>query len=166
MLTIVHSPTGLLHLAASCAAMLLGAAVLCLPKGTRLHKRIGYVYTFAMLGVNTSAFCIYYLWGKFGVFHWFAVLSTLTLLAGMLPMFLFRDRLKALGWHLGFMYWSVIGLYCAFVAEVLVRMPHALFRGNFALAINLSIFSLMTLGAVAFGHYQKQWMRTGQHRNE
>lgn len=161
MMTIVHSPTGLLHLAAACLAMLLGAAVLFLPKGTRLHKRIGYAYALAMLTVNATAFAIYYLWGRFGVFHWFAVLSTGTLLAGMLPMFLFRNRLKALGWHLGFMYWSVIGLYCAFVAEVLVRMPHELFRGNFALAINLSVFSLMTLGSVAFGYYKRQWERVG-----
>lgn len=157
MSNFVHSPVGLLHLAAACLAMPLGALVLYLPKGSTWHKRIGYAYCASMLILNATAFMIYHLWGKFGVFHWFAILSTCTLLAGMLPLYWVQNRPKALGLHLSFMYWSVIGLYCAFVAETLVRIPHEIFRGNFALAINVSIFSLMTLGNVLFGHYKKRW---------
>jgi len=159
MQSIVHSPVGLLHLAASCAALILGLAILCLQKGTARHKRMGYAYVVSMLTVNGTAFLIYQLWGRFGVFHWFAVLSLLTLLAGILPLFLVRERPRARSLHLSFMYWSVIGLYSALVAEIMVRIPHALFRGNFGLAINVSIFSLMGLGGVLFGYLRQKWHR-------
>ncbi len=159
LLSIVHSPTGLLHLAVSCLAMIFGALILLLNKGTQLHKRIGYAYAVCMLLVNATAFMIYHLWGRFGIFHWFAVLSLFSLSMGMLPLFLVKNRPKALYLHVNFMYWSVIGLYCAFVAETLVRIPHALFRGNFALAINGSIFLVMLIGGVCFGIWKKKWQK-------
>lgn len=51
------------------------------PNGTRSHLRPGYVYTAAMTGRLFTAFMIYHLRGRFGLFHWLAVVSSLRLAA-------------------------------------------------------------------------------------
>ena len=56
------------------------------PKGTSKHKRAGYFYCIAMLGVNITALMIYQLFGSFGIFHWLSILSLFTLCAGMIPV--------------------------------------------------------------------------------
>jgi uncharacterized membrane protein len=119
---LISASLGAWHLAFSLLALLTGTVILLRQKGDKLHKQIGYVYCFAMLGLNTSAFGIYSLFGKFGIFHWMAILSSLTLLAGMLPIILKRPK-SYLTLHISFMYWSVMGLYAAFVSESLVRIP-------------------------------------------
>ena len=119
---LVFSNTGLVHLIFSIMALILGTMVLFAPKGTTRHKRFGYFYTAAMIGLIVTAFMIYHLFDKFGIFHWMAVLSTFTLLAGMLPILL-KKPTGYISLHFNFMYWSVFGLYGAFVAETLVRMP-------------------------------------------
>jgi uncharacterized membrane protein len=86
MITIVSSLTGLIHLIISIIALVTGLVVLTTKKGTKNHKQIGYVYSISMILVNLTAFMIYKLYGKFGIFHWFAVISCLTLIAGLYPV--------------------------------------------------------------------------------
>ena len=155
LLSIVHSPTGLLHLAVSCLAMIFGALILFLHKGTQLHKRIGYAYTVCMILVNATAFMIYHLWGRFGIFHWFAVLSLFSLSMGMLPLFLVKNRPKALKLHVNFMYWSVIGLYGAFVSEMMTRIPEVPFYNMVGVATG----GVMLVGGILFGINKAKWMK-------
>lgn len=120
LLSITHSPTGLVHLIAALIALVAGTGVLLADKGTRLHVRAGYVYVAAMVVMLAMAFGIYHLYGSFAVFHWLALVSVLTLLGGMVSVVLRRPR-AYMSLHLSFMYWSVAGLYMAFVAETAVR---------------------------------------------
>ena len=83
---IVSGTTGLIHLIASIIALITGLFVLTTTKGTKTHKQIGYVYSISMVLLNLTAFMIYKLYGKFGIFHWFAVVSCLTLFAGLYPV--------------------------------------------------------------------------------
>jgi len=78
-------PLGLVHLACAVVALGAGAGVLLLRKGTRRHRRLGWVYVAAMLGLNLTALLIYRLFGRFGPFHLAALLSLVTVLAGLLP---------------------------------------------------------------------------------
>lgn len=117
-----HSTTGIIHLASALAAMLLGAAVMLLSKGTPVHKRIGYMYVASMVLVNVTAFMIYHLFGRFGPFHMAAIVSSVGIAGGMVPV-LFRQRFPDWkSYHYQFMNWSVVGLYAAFWAESLVRL--------------------------------------------
>lgn len=116
---IVHSHLGLAHTLLAILAMAAGALVVFGRKGTAGHKRVGYVYAAAMLGVNGTAMRLYH-FGSFNLFHIFAIVALLTLIAGILPA-----RRQAEGWfarHYYCMSWSVVGLYCAFWAEVGVRL--------------------------------------------
>lgn len=89
---IVSGTTGLLHLIFSIFALVTGLLVLVSPKGTRRHRQIGYVYSVSMILLNGTAFMIYLLFGNFGIFHGFAIVSTLTLFAGLYPVFTRTDK--------------------------------------------------------------------------
>jgi uncharacterized membrane protein len=119
----VNSNLGWFHLATALLAMIAGAFVLAANKGTVQHKRVGYVYVFAMVLVCGSALGIYNLTGRFGVFHLMAIVSSLTLALGMTPLFLRNLPRKYKAVHVWFMYYSVLGLYAAFASELSVRIP-------------------------------------------
>lgn len=145
---LTHDSTGFIHLIASLASLLFGTAVLLLDKGTMRHKQAGYCYTAAMVVTLITAFMIYRVFGGFGLFHGFAIVSSVTLAAGLWPAF--RRRGNWVMSHLAFMYWSVIGLYAATVAEVLTRIPDAPFWGTLGISI-----AIVMLGAELFWRRQQ-----------
>ena len=104
-------------------ALVTGAWALYLPKRSRAHKRVGYAYAGAMAIMLITAFQIYALFGSFGVFHWLAVISSITLVGGMVPVLLRWPAGNFLTYHFSFMYWSVVGLYMAFFGELAARLP-------------------------------------------
>ena len=138
---LVHSSTGAVHITSALAAMLLGAAIILMTKGTTTHKRVGYGYVAAMVLVNVTAFMIYHLFGRFGPFHIAAIVSGAGVIGGMVPV-IFRHRIR--GWyyyHYYFMNWSVVGMYAAFWAETLVRLfPMKQFWPVVAIATGLTAF--------------------------
>lgn len=122
MENIVSGTTGMIHLFVSIIALITGLSVLVMTKGTKRHKLIGYIYAISMILLNLTAFMIYKLFGKFGIFHWCAIASCLTLFAGLYPVLTKKSKNYLLK-HFNFMYWSVIGLYAALMAEVFARLP-------------------------------------------
>ena len=115
------------HLVAACTALIAGLCVFFTRKGTRLHKQLGYVYFFNMLGLNISALFIYRLTGYFGPFHGAALASLLTLIAGFIPAYLRIPQERWLALHYEFMNWSYVGLVAAGVSEAATRLPSAPF---------------------------------------
>jgi len=150
-----HDWVGALHLLASVIALASGSLVLWMDKGGRLHRQIGYVYTGSMLVVIMTAFSIYRLFGGFGIFHIAAVVSFVTLLGGMLPVILKKPVHNYLSLHYSFMYWSVIGLYAAFVSETLTRIPESPFYGM----VGVATFAVMLSAQIFFVKYQKKWYK-------
>jgi uncharacterized membrane protein len=116
-------PLGLVHASFGIAALLLGLPVVLLRKGSLLHRRIGMLYAICMLLLNATAFAIYDLFGRFGPFHWLALLSLLTVTAGILPVWLRQPAASWLELHARTMSWSYAGLLAAFFAEVGARLP-------------------------------------------
>lgn len=143
-----------LHIGAAVLAMVLGMSVLFMRKGTVRHKRTGYAYVASMLAVNGSAFGMYKLFGTFGPFHVAAVISLLTLVAGMRAV-LRRPRKPQ--WHvahLTYMYWSVIGLYAAFFSELIVRLP---IPGRFMWLVGVATGATVLLGIRMQGRLTERW---------
>ncbi len=149
---LTHSSTGLIHLASAVVAVLAGTLVLAQTKGTRVHRRWGYVYVAAMLVLNGTAFGIYRLFGGWGIFHYAATLSLLSLAMGFLPALLRMQGWKR--WHVAGMYWSVIGLYAALVSEIVTRIPGV----NFGLMVGLGTAAVMLAGWAAFWKNSRDWM--------
>lgn len=153
---LVHDWIGLIHLAAAIIALITGTAVLAMQKGTKTHRRMGFVYSGAMVIVVATAFMIYRLFGGWGIFHWAALVSGLTLLGGMVPVML-RKPNDWITLHFSFMYWSVMGLYMAFVSEMLTRIPTTPFLGM--LGITTGIIGVAAGGFFYYrkSHWEKQY---------
>lgn len=120
-----HDITGWIHTLAALVALWTGSLILIKTKGTLWHRRTGRVYGVSMLIVCATSLMIYRLHNSFGILHFFALISTVTLVLGMLPLYI-KGTKNAIVRHLAWMYWSVIGLYSAFVAEILTRVPQML----------------------------------------
>ena len=144
---------GLIHLIASSLAMVTGSLVLLLKKGTKVHKQVGYVYVFSMLVLLITAFMIFRLFDGWGIFHYTALLSTVTICLGMIPVLLRKPEGRWKYLHFTFMYWSVMGIYAAFAAEVLTRIPDQPFFGMVGLATGI----IMAIGGVVFGFNKAKW---------
>jgi len=143
MNSLIHSTTGLIHLLSCLFALVAGTGILILTKGSVMHKRIGYVYCLSMVIVIGTAFGLYHLFGRFGPFHFAALISAATLAAGMIPV-LFRTK-SWLSLHLSFMYYSVIGLYAAFASEIIVRIPGIAFGPAVGIATALVMMTAIYL---------------------
>ena len=148
-----YDPTGWIHTIAAIIALITGSLILYKAKGTKEHILTGRIYGLAMLIVCATSFLIYRVHGTFGILHIFAIISTVTLALGMLPLYMKWSKNYLLQ-HLSWMYWSVIGLYCAFAAEIFTRLP-MIFSvertyGLFYLLIGISSGFVGYLGARRF----------------
>lgn len=167
---LISNEIGLIHLIFSIVAMILGTLILVKTKGSKSHKRIGYLYCISILGINITAFMLYHLFGKFGIFHWMAILSLATLFSGMIPMFIKKPK-SYISLHYNFMYWSVIGLYGAFMAETFVRIPDVVIDSGipnsaFYNMTGIAVGITMSLGAFFAIRNKKKWDKFDQSIDE
>ncbi|UOQ67458.1 hypothetical protein [Hymenobacter volaticus] len=150
---VVYSNWGLLHLIAALASLVLGTAVLVLSKGNKRHKQLGYSYVGSMTVMLATSFAIYRQFHSFGIFHVAALLSSITLCAGMVPVLRKKPTLSWQRLHYSFMYLSVLELYVALVAEVLVRRPGM----GFWDVVSLSTATVLLPGTALFTRFYKRW---------
>lgn len=151
MAPILHSVVSEVHLSAALLALVTGTYLLATPKGTRRHRRVGWVYAGSMVVLLRTAFQIYFLFGRFGIIHWGAVGSVLALLVGIGAAWL-RPVLRGwLRWHYLGMGASVVGLYAAFIIESAYRFfPLAYF---WWLTLGLAAGVFATGGLLLRRHY-------------
>jgi|TARA_B110000908_G_scaffold1359_1_gene1717 hypothetical protein len=148
---IIHSNTGLFHTIVALLAMVFGTLVILNNKGTKTHKKMGYVYVLCMLFLNISSFFIVN-FGGFSLFHGLAVFSLLNVLGAIIPTLL---RVKHwMYFHFYLMNWSVVGLYCAFWAELGTRFVKN--RQQFWWIVFLAMFITSVIGAILINKKAKQ----------
>ena len=96
-----------IHLAAVLPALLVGLVQIATPKGTRLHKRLGWVWVIAMAVAAISSFWIVGInkSGGFSVIHLLSVWSLASLAAAI--WFIRRGNVRA---HKRFMVGTFVGL--------------------------------------------------------
>ena len=155
MENLVNNQTGYVHLLSAMIALISGTFVLSFRKGTPLHKKVGYLYVISMVILNVTSYLMYHLFGSWGAFHYAALVSTLTLLAGFIPVFTRRPGKSWVFLHIAFMYYSVIGLYAAFASEVLVRIPGV----GFWWVVAGATVVVMTTGIIVFQLKSKKWFK-------
>lgn len=136
----------LLHVAAAILALTTSALVLGRPKGTRLHRRVGYLFFAAMVAVNATAALLYNLTGQVNLLHGFIVLSLLSLLKGMLAVWRRQP-----GWfqqHRQGMIAAAIGVWAAGAAELTIRVLPQVFgpRQIIAIAVGIGVLAFFLIG--------------------
>ena len=104
-----------------------------------------------MVGLNLTGFFIYDLFGGFGAFHWMAVASLLTLLAGMVPLFARRPGRQWLTLHGAFVSGSYVGLIAAAASEIIGRAPNTgEFKGT---AVAITTAAIIGIGMILIHHH-------------
>jgi uncharacterized membrane protein len=109
------------HVVAAVSALLAGAAVLLVPKGTHSHRVIGSVYVLALVLVNLAALSLHRE-NTFGVFHALAVASLVTIALGLSPLLLGMRSPPVVATHAYFMTWSYAGLVAAGCGQLVVAV--------------------------------------------
>jgi uncharacterized membrane protein len=153
----MQNPVAQVHIIAAVAALLLGAVVFLMRKGTRLHVRVGIGYVVSMLVMNVTAFGIYRLTGGLNAFHIGAFVSLVTVLAGWVPALLRRPPDRWLQMHFEFMSWSYVGLIAGAVSEAVTRLPQAPFVG----AVIAGSAVVFLLGGVLIVRARSRYFRAG-----
>jgi uncharacterized membrane protein len=118
------------HTACGLVALVAGAVVVLMPKGTRRHRQAGWVYVISMALLCATSFFIFELFGGFGVFHVMALVSSVSVLGGMVAPLLLRGRVRG-GWldmHFQFMLWSYVGLVMATGSHFMTPLESLLAR--------------------------------------
>ncbi len=115
----------LIHIVLAFIALVAGGAVFGLKKGNQKHRIVGRVYFLSMVGLNLTAFGIYNLFGRWGMFHWLALASLVTVVAGYIAI-----RYKNVLAHYYFMVWSYVGLLGGAISELFARFPPAISLQN------------------------------------
>lgn len=102
-----------------------------------------------------TAFMIYRLFNGWGIFHYTTLFSLASILLGMIPIWTKKPKNSWKYFHFSFMYWSIMGLYAAFAAEILVRIPETPFFGMVGIATGV----IMLVGGIAFGVNKSKWKK-------
>ena len=142
------SMLGIIHTALAVIALAAGLAIFTITKGTKRHRAIGYIYVICMVGMNLTALMIYRLFGRFGPFHVFAVVSLVTVMMGFIPALTKRPTHKWLEQHYNWILWSYVGLVAAAASEILTRAP--IFNrstAGFAIGVAVATVVIVFIGA-------------------
>jgi uncharacterized membrane protein len=135
------------HIVAALSALLAGAAVLPLPKGTHTHRTIGTVYVLALVLVNVAALSLHRE-NAFGVFHALAVVSLVTIAVGLSPLLLGKRSPMVIATHAYCMTWSYAGLVAAGCGQLAVAVGQDL--GAWVVPVVIGTM-LCISGVVIFG---------------
>jgi uncharacterized membrane protein len=109
------------HVLAAISALVVGAAVLLLPKGTRTHRVVGAGYVLALVLVNVAALSLHRE-DTFGVFHVLAVASLMTITVGLSLLLLGKRSPAVIATHAYCMTWSYAGLVAAGSGQLVVAV--------------------------------------------
>jgi uncharacterized membrane protein len=109
-----------LHIAGALVALGLGTAVIFLRKGTRIHRRVGWLWVAAMFGVAMTSFWISGIRpGQFSPIHLLSILTLVTL-----PYAIWARRVGRIGSHRT----AMISLYVSLIAAgAFTLIPSRLF---------------------------------------
>ena len=135
------------HVVAALSALLTGAAVLLLPKGTHTHRTIGTLYVLALVLVNVAALSLHRE-SAFGVFHALAVISLVTITVGLSPLLLGKRSPAVFATHAYCMTWSYAGLVAAGCGQLAVAVGQDL--GAWVVPVVIGT-ALSLSGVVIFG---------------
>jgi uncharacterized membrane protein len=113
------------HVVAASSALLAGAMVLLLPKGTPTHRATGTAYALALVLVNVAALSLHRE-NVFGVFHALALASLVTIAVGLSPLLMGKRSPRVIAIHAFCMTWSYAGLAAAGSGQLAAGVGHGL----------------------------------------
>jgi uncharacterized membrane protein len=149
-----------LHVTAALVALVLGATVLSMRKGTTRHRVLGGCYAGVLLLSNVAALTVTRATGGFGPFHVLAIISLATLAAGLLPMWLRPRSPGVIAFHAITLAFSYVGLVAAGLSQVVAQLiPSHTGAGVFVTSV-----AIFCVGAVLiFNRVPRALAHVGRH---
>lgn len=135
------------HVLAALSALGAGAAVLLLRKGTHTHRRLGTVYVVALALVNAAALSLHRE-STFGVFYALAIVSLVTIVAGLSPLLVGKRSPVVIANHAYCMTWSYAGLVAAGSGQLTVTLGQD--AGAWVVPVTIAVVLTLS-GFVIFG---------------
>ena len=135
------------HVVAALSALVIGAAVLVLPKGTHTHRVVGTVYVVALVVVNVAALSLHRE-NTFGVFHVLAVASLVTIAVGLSLLLLGKRSPPVVATHAYCMAWSYAGLVAAGCGQLAAAVDQT--DGAWGVPVTIGAVLLIS-GVIIFG---------------
>lgn len=123
----VESFTGGLHFALAIIAIILGPIILFRRKGDVLHRWLGRAWALMMFVIIGSALIMYDMTGRPNLFHFFALVSFVTLTRASWAIWSYkrtRDP-KHLNAHQHSMVWAYYGLFMAGLWQIVFNLVRA-----------------------------------------
>lgn len=109
---------GTVHFSLAILCIISGALAIYNQKRSAKHKLPGYVYVVSLLLVNLSALFVFVDSNQFGLFHYLAIISLVTLCAGFIPALTRKPGSTWVNRHAYFMGWSYLGLLSAGIGQI------------------------------------------------
>lgn len=144
-----------IHIFFGFSSLAFGPVVLLRPKGTPIHRIVGRLYVASMFGLNITAFGIYSLFGAFGGFHWLALISLATTVAGLVTAMRRKGNNNWLARHYEYMGWSYVGLLAATNNELFVHVyPLNEMGQSYPALVQILTFAVIAVGG--FSVYRRR----------
>lgn len=123
----VDGPLGSLHFLCALGALILGPIVLFRRKGDRTHRWLGRIWAMMMAAIIISALSMYDINGRPNLFHFFALVSLITLSCALWAIYRYKRTRKAryLITHQHCMVWAYFGLFMAGFWQVIFNVVRA-----------------------------------------
>ena len=142
-----NSISGIIHFTSASLGLILGAGILFLKPGSKIHKIAGYIFIPTLIIVNFSALFIHEMGMKFGPFHYIIPFSLYFLFLGVKPFLIKKDGVKSIKNHIRGMVGAALGLWAAFFAELVARIPSL---NKFLFSFGNNKFWIMTIEGFFF----------------
>ena len=113
------------HVGAAVVALVLGAVVFAMRKGTIRHRAVGACYVGTLLLSNAVALTVTRSTGGFGPFHVLAIVSLCTLVVGLVPLWILPRGPRAIAVHGITMGFSYVGLVAAGLSQAVAQLVPA-----------------------------------------
>lgn len=120
----VESPLGALHFMCAVGALFLGPYIIMRPKGTKTHRWLGRIWAAMMIVIIFSALSMYDMTGYPNLFHFFALVSLVTLCRALWAIWSYKrtKNPKRLNAHQHSMVWAYFGLFMAGLWQIVFNL--------------------------------------------
>lgn len=144
----VDGPLSSLHFLCALGALILGPIILFRRKGDRVHRWLGRIWALMMAVIIISALSMYDINGRPNLFHFFAVVSLVTLSCALWAIWRYKRTRKAtyLVTHQHCMVWAYFGLFMAGFWQVIFNVVRS---GIFDVSLGMLYNGLGCLTALA-----------------
>ena len=134
-----------LHVLTVIAALVSGIIVLVLPKGSGVHKRLGWLYAASTAVMAFSSFGIYELRNGPSIFHAVSVIILITVGLGIYQPLRRKQSSNWLWWHLVLMQISYVMLVVTGVAQFFDQLPFSSPAANAVVFLQLPLIAGIVL---------------------